>query len=304
MKISPALVYTTGHFLNERMSLSLGIGFQAKRKPACARVVTEEGHKYVPVSPSETHCSIVYGILRGTGDILKSCEEKGLDYLYCDHSFFGATRAGTGGQNYYRLVPNGRYYTDLGDMPGDRWATLGLQVKPWRKTGDHVVIVPVSKFVAAYNGFDAHDWLAETYDQVKSHTDRPIVVKPKDSERPLASVLENAWALVTMESNAAVDAVLSGIPVFTSPQAAASRVGSTDLSELETPAMPDRAQHLANLAYQQWTVEEIRSGRAKAVLREQISQREPVAHAAVPQASGVLTVDAAAAFRERAGSHP
>lgn len=296
MKISPAIVYTTGHFLNERMSLALSMGFKARRKPACARVVTDSGHEFVPVSPEEGFCSMAYGILRGTGHIFKACESKDLDYLYCDHSFFGATRSGgTTSSGHYRLVPNGRYYTHLGNMAHDRWKALGIEVQPWRKTGSHIVLVPVSKFVAAYHGFDSHDWIAKMISEIKRYSSRPLVVKPKDSDKPLSEILKDAWALVTMDSNAAIDAAISGIPVFTSPDAAAAPFGLSNLARMESPAMPDRTQHLANLAYQQWTAEEIRTGKAARVLQEQIDQWDGMVHAAaVPRASGVLTVSTAA----------
>lgn len=287
MRISPAVVYTTGHFLNEKMSLTLSMGFRARRRSACARVTEDGNVRYIPVTPQEGTCAIAYGILRGTGEILKSCETRGLDYLYCDHSYFGQTRAGNGSSDYYRVVPNGRYYTHLGDCPKDRFQALNIRVEKWRWSGNQIVLVPVSKFVAAYHGIDANDWLTERRKEIRRYTDRPIVVKPKDSDVPLDVVLRDAWALVTEDSNAAVDAVIAGIPVFTSPNAAAAPFGSSDLSKLEKPSMGSREQHLANLAYQQWTCEEIRSGRAAATLQERIDQWGSKGTGGVPPSPGV-----------------
>lgn len=274
--MKPCVVYTTGHALNESMSTVLANGFKAKRRAACVRGVTDKGHEFIPVHPEEGTCAIVYGILRGTGSILRDCEERGEDYIYCDHSYFRQTRQVlsqmpgrvTLSKGHFRLVPNDRYYRDLGDMPSDRWERLGIEIKPWRKDGKHVVVVPVSKWVAMYNGFDPQTWLRDTMAELKKHTRRQIIVKPKDSDTPIEDVLENAWALVTMESNAAIDALTAGIPVFAGVSAASYPLANDDLADIEHPHMPDREQHFANLAYQQWTVREIMAGEAKETLEQ------------------------------------
>lgn len=260
------VVYETGHALNIAMSEILAKGFKAKRRPACIRATRPDGSlEFIPVKPSKGDTAIVYGILRGTGEILRECERQGEDYIYCDHSYFKGHRAlwsGSRPEGYFRLVKNDRYYRDSGDKPRDRWERLGVKVRPWRKTGRHIVVVPVSKFVAAYNGFHANEWLTNTLKELKANTDRPVMIKPKDSETPIEAVLENAWALVTLESNAAVDALVGGIPVFAGVSAAVSQVAGVDLAYIEHPRMPDREQLFANLSYQQWNVEEIVSGEA------------------------------------------
>jgi hypothetical protein len=279
--MKPYVVYTTGHALNESMSNVLATGFKAKRRAACIRAVTDRGQEFVPVKPEEGSCSIFYGILRGTGDILRDCEDRGEDYLYCDHSYFRETRTElstmvgrvTLAKGHFRLVPNDRYYRDLGDMPADRWEKLGIAVKPWRTDGKHIVLVPVSRWVAQYNGIDPQAWLRGTMWELRKHTQRQIIVKPKDSDVPIAEVLENAWALVTMESNAAIDALTAGVPVFAGVSAASYPLANDDLADIEYPHMPEREQHFANLAYQQWTVNEILCGEARETLERQWGQR-------------------------------
>lgn len=278
MKFSPAIVYSTGHVLNEQMSATLAAGFRAEKSPACLRSVHASQHgavyEFIPVSPRKDALTVVYGILRGTGDILKECEDDGQDYLYCDHAYFDACRANIPQgslEGYFRLVPNDRYFRDGGRMPSDRWDALGLAVKPWRKAGKHIVVIPVSKFVAGYQGFDPQDWLRETVEELRKHTDRRIVIKPKDADQHFSAVLENAWAVVTLESNAAVQAIINGVPAFTSTSAAAAPMACQDLSLIETPPMPEREQHLWDLSYQQFSRDEIRDGTARGILEEQFT---------------------------------
>jgi capsule polysaccharide modification protein KpsS len=135
----------------------------------------------------------------------------------------------------------------------DRINSFNIKLKDWRKTGDHIVVVPPSKYMADY--FDMHSWLRDIVDDIKNYTDRKIVVSIKN-ESPLERVLPNAWALVTDHSNAGIASLIEGIPtIFTNPS---RKLGS--IEEIENPPM-DRS-FFKGLAYQQWTLEEIRSGEA------------------------------------------
>jgi len=270
MKFSPAIVYSTGHVLNEKMSATLATGFRAEKRAACFRNVhaTVNGatYEFIPVSPRPDTLTVVYGILRGTGEILKECERGEEDYIYCDHSYFDACRSNIPEgklDGYFRLVPNDRYFRHGGEMPADRWDALRIRIKPWRKAGKHIVVIPVSKFVAEYR------WLKDTVEELRRYTDRRIIIKPKDADQPFAAVLENAWAVVTLESNSAVQAVIDGIPAFTSTSAAAAPMACQDFSLIENPPLPEREQHLWNLAYGQFNRNEISDGSAAGILKEQ-----------------------------------
>jgi hypothetical protein len=83
------------------------------------------------------------------------------------------------------------------------------------------------------------------------------------STRPLAEDLAEAHAVVTFNSNTAVDALLNGIPVFAHDQGSMCwPVANKSLISVDVPNKPDRSQWLSDFAYAQWTPEEMRSGRA------------------------------------------
>jgi hypothetical protein len=48
--------------------------------------------------------------------------------------------------------------------------------------------------------------------------------------------------------------------VFTSPASLSAPVGNFDLANIEKPLRPERQQWLNDLAYTEWTVEEIKQG--------------------------------------------
>ena len=66
---------------------------------------------------------------------------------------------------------------------------------------------------------------------------------------------------MTCASNAAVEALLSGVPVFCTGPCAAYRMGKPDVTEIETPALPDDRERWARvLAANQWTLDEMADG--------------------------------------------
>lgn len=259
-----AFVYQTNHAINQRMSQSLAKGFGASMAPAVHRF---EG------------LSIVYGILRGTGDIIKDAIAANADYLYCDHSFFGKYRMRMmearpvldPKQTYFRLIKNGRTCHEIMDFDDSRLQKLKFDLKPWRTNGEHILVAPMSKFVAEYLSdekgvVDPDLWLSRTIHHLSQLTDRQLIIRPKDSSEPLYKQLENAWAVVCFDSNIGVDAAMAGIPVFCAQNAASAPVGNVFLNDIEHPETPDREKWLAWLANQQFTLEEIENGTAKAIL--------------------------------------
>ena len=72
--------------------------------------------------------------------------------------------------------------------------------------------------------------------------------------------LNDAWCVVNHSSNPATQAVLNGVPIFTGPESLAAPVANLNLKRIEDPDLPDRQQWANNIAYTEWTVEEIAEG--------------------------------------------
>jgi hypothetical protein len=109
-------------------------------------------------------------------------------------------------------------------------------------------------------------WLPQTLETLRRHTDREIRVREKPPgglkhRMPIEDALRCCHALVTDQSNAAVLALLTGVPVFCTSPCAAYRMGHPDLAKIETPHFPpDREQWAWNLAANQWTLRQMDSG--------------------------------------------
>lgn len=159
---------------------------------------------------------------------------------------------------YYRWHVGSFQMQRIRDVPGDRWQALKIEVKPWAKGGRHIVVAQPPQTYATFHSVP--DWTHQTVARLAKLTDRPLVVRDKESKRPLWDDLAGAHCLVTHGSIAAVEAVVMGCPVFVHPDSAAALVGKTDLTEIESPIYPDREPWLHSLAYCQFNEAELVDG--------------------------------------------
>lgn len=235
-------------------------------RTVCAAIHAGTGYEIVPPAPLQEGGVVMYGFLRGLLPMLQEAQRQGRPWWYVDRGYFRASR-GKDFSGYFRITKDAWQHDGRGNFPPGRWRALCLGLAPWRRFGRHVLVVPPSDvFAQAVGGFTAEDWLARTLQELQRHTERPLRVRSKTAQVPLAQDLKECHAVVTYMSNTAVDALLAGVPVFTTGACAATAMGLTDLSQIETPALPENREAWAiALAANQWTLDEIRAGVCKHV---------------------------------------
>lgn len=187
--------------------------------------------------------------------MLRQARAEGRVWYYGDHAYFGCGR-------FYRCTRGAMQLAGAdGDADPRRFLQFGIPVRPWRRTGSHIVLCPNSEsFLARYG---VPNWVEDTVAALKAVTDRKIVLRWKAhaERRPLAADLVDAWAVVTFTSNSAVEAVLAGVPAFCTAPCAAAAMSSANLHSIEAPVMPDgRLEWASRLANNQWTLEEMAAG--------------------------------------------
>lgn len=196
----------------------------------------------------------------GIGQLIRTWQRSGRPFIYWDRGYMlrgGKTWLSVG--DYWRMHRNAVQLPAVRPSCGTRLKALGITPQPWRKDGKHIVLTDHGN---GYKEFHrCKTWLRETYKTLRKATDRPIVVRPKEDREPLQEALQGAHCLVSHGSNAAVEAVILGCPVFVNPISAAASVGRTDM-DIENPVYPDRMPWLMALADSQFTSHEIRNGTA------------------------------------------
>jgi hypothetical protein len=204
-----------------------------------------------------------YGVRESFVHLLDQAKREGLDWWIVDNSYFDVSR-----EISFRITRNAMQCDGLqacwsGEGP-DRFRALGLEIKPWRQRGGHIVVCPQSDEYMRLAGWQkGHTWLHDVEKTLRTLTDRPLRIRSKLFSPPLSEDLKGAWALVTHASAAANEALLAGIPVFCTGRCAAQWLGSSGLSLIESPQYPDgREEWAAVLAENQWDEIEIRDGKA------------------------------------------
>jgi hypothetical protein len=236
---------------------------EPERRVKCERVMLAlyagiPGDKRIVYGPPPDDGSpfVIWGQRWTTEDVLPKAIATGRPFWYIDNGFWnGALRAVP---QFHRITYRSMTPVMLDNPP----ARNDVEMKPWRKDGRHVVLALPGEWFGRALGFNMPDWIAHAPDRVRRATSRMVLVRGKYNHRPIESDLRGAWALVTHSSNAAVDAVRYGIPVFVEPTSAAAPVGSLDLADLENPVMPDRTVWWRSLMHQQFTLGEMADGTA------------------------------------------
>jgi hypothetical protein len=181
----------------------------------------------------------------------------------------------------------GNYFWDNPDPA--RWQQisrdLDFTLKHWRTNGNHILICTQRHNGWSMKGLSVVEWLEQTVNQIKQHSDRPIIVRGHPGDKQASMYLKskpgkyyvstnkhiledfrNAWAVVNYNSTPAVAASIEGIPAFvTDPTPWTSQafdVANTDLGKIENPDFKDRQGWIEKLAMCHWKHEEIENGTA------------------------------------------
>lgn len=220
--------------------------------------------------------AIFYGLRQGLQDVFNRYGQDRMA-LYVDLGYWQRKPIHDPFGGYHKVAINALHPTAYfrRGHPADRLHQTGPRVKPWRGTGDHIIVAGMSDKSAEVNGYQPEEWERWAIDKLSQHTDRRIIYRPKPSwkdARPITGArfdqagtdirphLQNVWAVVTHHSNAAVDAIVEGIPTYCQA-GVGSLLSIPDLSAIEQNVEPpDREGFLADLAYTQWSVAEMESG--------------------------------------------
>jgi len=214
----------------------------------------------------------------GRGDsFARQFEQVGAAVIVAENGYLGAsenayakpfaTKEQTPESHLYALALNhhngaGRWY--IGDA--GRWREHGIEVKPWRTDGEHVLVLP-QRGIGPSGVAMPREWSALVAGRLRAMTKRPVRVRAhpgnEPAHRPLQADLEACWCVVTWGSGAAIKAVCTGVPAFCDwRQWIGSPAASVLGDNVEAPMRCDDCRHrmLDRLAWAQHTVAEIATG--------------------------------------------
>jgi hypothetical protein len=175
-------------------------------------------------------------------------------FIYGDHAYFKRGWE----KNHFRLIRNEVHLTYVEKRPDDRLKKWEVSIEPWRKNGRSIVVIVPSWHQERLYG--TTNWSRGIIEEIKRHTDRPVVTKvSKGRLRECLLEENNAHALVCYASVAGMEAALMGIPVFSTERCCSWPVNAGTLKDIDRPEYPERHEWASSLAYASWSAEEFDS---------------------------------------------
>lgn len=166
----------------------------------------------------------------------------------------------------------GSYFSQTNN-DDQRAKDLGLTLDDWTMGGQQILICGQHEKSHQWESNPPMNiWLEQTINELKKHTDRPIVFRPHPRcpvklRSPVAlstgdflTEIKRSWAVVTWNSNPGIQAVIKGVPSFVAANSLAAPVANTDLKFIEDPKRPNRRQWFNDLCWTEWTQKEMEQG--------------------------------------------
>lgn len=186
-------------------------------------------------------------------------EEAGAKVLIAENGYIGRD---SNGHKLISLAHN--HHLGLGKWligKEERYKNHNFNIEPWRVAGEDIVLL-------AQRGIGNSkrlEWYMELADKIRKKTTRKVRIRkhPGKNPTPLFPDIDNAHAVVTYSSAAALSALAYGVPVFYLMKgwigAGACKHG---IEDLENPLRAARDLTFHRIGWAQWTVEEIINGQA------------------------------------------
>lgn len=219
---------------------------------------------------------------------INHCIANKRDFYFIDTGYVGnfPSPGNPGGKKmYHRIVKNDIQHCELQEgFPSDRWKKLvksdpRLEWRGWKDYQKKILLVMPNPKACRYYGIDYDTWMNDTEIKIKKQIDLPIEIRVKGSrsERNKGYTIYDAfdsgvYATVALNSIAALESVLYGIPAFVSVPCAATPL-CNPVFDLHNPYKPEISKilnHCHRLAYGQFTVDEISKGVAFELLERKI----------------------------------
>ena len=174
-------------------------------------------------------------------------------------------------KKWHRLVRNHMHYGKEFEAPVNRLQNFPIFPVPWRKNGEIIYIIEPGPFAANVFHVDLKTWKYDVAKELRKYTDKRIVFRKKAPLRQRPKLIkqlldEDYYCIVSINSNAATEAIWTGIPAITLATHITNPVTKNKLSDINNLYYGDLSKWLCMLSYSQFTKEELMNGTAKRII--------------------------------------
>lgn len=174
-------------------------------------------------------------------------------------------------KKWHRLVRNHMHYGKVFDAPVNRLNNFPIFPVPWRKNGEIIYIIEPGPFAANVFHVDLKTWKYNVAKELRKYTDKRIVFRKKAPLRQRPKLIkqlldDDYYCVVSINSNAATEAIWAGIPAITLGTHITNPVTRNKLNDINNLFYGDLSSWLCMLSYSQFTKDELLNGTAKKIL--------------------------------------
>jgi len=196
------------------------------------------------------------------------CIDNSRKFYNLDSGYFGNKKQKT----FVRISVNEFQNTKtIVPRPRDRWDLLAIKDTCLKQGSTIVLVPPDTKKIHLLNLKSEEQWIENTVNLIKQHSDRQIRIRYRPASRvdriefnTFKDFLnKDTHCVIGHSSNALVEAAMWGIPVIALGSSATQSLYSTDIVSIDDikPVDQDLKQDWLNhLAYSQFNKEELLSG--------------------------------------------
>ena len=207
----------------------------------------------------------------GNEELLVTKIDKGYPMWFIDS---GYTNFLEFNKKWHRLVRNHLHTGKFFKAPVSRLDGFKKFPVPWRKGGDVIYVIEPGPFAASVFHIDLKTWKYDVEKELRKYTNRPIKFREKKPLRERTKLFDELlfnddyYCVVSLNSNAATEAIWAGIPAITLGQHVSNPVTKSSLSDINDLYYGDITEWLCMLSYSQYTKEELMDGTAARLVRK------------------------------------
>jgi hypothetical protein len=206
----------------------------------------------------------------GNEELLVTKVDKSYPFWFIDS---GYTNFLESNKVWHRLVQNHLHHGKLFEAPVDRLGNFKSFPKQWREDGEFIYVIEPGPFAAQIFHCDLKTWKYDVEKELRQYTDKKIKFRekaPKDERTNLYEELcnEDYYCIVSINSNAATEAIWAGVPAITLDRHVSNPVTVNKLSDVNNLFRGNLANWLTYLSYSQFTKQELLDGTAVEIVKK------------------------------------
>jgi len=176
-------------------------------------------------------------------------------------------------KKWHRLARNHLHFNKNFAAPVDRLGMFESFPAQWRTGGDRILVIEPGPFAAAIFHVDIKDWKYQVEKELRTYTDKKIVFREKIAKKKRTKLWdelrnEDYYCVVSINSNAATEAIWAGVPAITLDKHITNPVTVNTLSDINNLYRGNLAEWLGTLSYSQFTYEELIDGTALNIIKK------------------------------------